>query len=399
VSNAVDLFSGIGWGFACKELGIHEHGIDIEPTVAATRAHLHWPSTMADIRELDPTDWAGVEGLIASPPCQSWSKAGKGEGLDDPRGQLVWQPLVWALAIKPKWVALEQVPPARGAFEQIAHRLSQEGYHTDVYELSSETFGVPQTRRRVFLTAHRDRRPRRPEPTHQRYVKGKARIEPVDMLGHLPWVSMAEALGPGMLDLRSGWMEPFDMADRPSPTVTATAGGETVWTMTKQRGAGMIERHGERPDREMDEPSFTIDAGEGRSGTRVRWQLKGGAHFNATVRDGDEPAPTITAHIGKDGDSWAFGRPSTTLCGSDSRVGAPKHHDAQGELHTGATTWEEAGPDKPVALTEAQGCRLMGFPDGTAEKLVGSTKAARWRLIGNAVAPPMVKPILADLTT
>ena len=62
------------------------------------------------------------------------------------------------------------------------------------HELSAETFGVAQTRRRVFMVAHRDRAPHRPAPTHQRYRKGRARVEPADMLGLLPWVSMAEAL-------------------------------------------------------------------------------------------------------------------------------------------------------------------------------------------------------------
>lgn len=121
--NVVDLFAGIGWGFACRELGLHEHGYDIEPTVTATREALGMKAETADVLDLDPADWAGVDGLIASPPCQSWSRAGKGLGLNDPRGQLVWQPLVWALAVRPRWVACEQVPEARGAFEVIAHRL------------------------------------------------------------------------------------------------------------------------------------------------------------------------------------------------------------------------------------------------------------------------------------
>ena len=131
--NVVDTFCGIGWAFACEDLGIDEHGIDIEPTVADTRTKLGWDTTTADILDLDPSDWAGCDGLIASPPCQSWSRAGKGAGLDDPRGQLVWQPLAWALAIRPRWVACEQVPEARGAFELIAHRLREHGYHADVW--------------------------------------------------------------------------------------------------------------------------------------------------------------------------------------------------------------------------------------------------------------------------
>lgn len=220
MNEAIDLFCGIGWGFACAELGIAEYGIDNEPTVIKTRDRLGWDGSCVDVLDIDLKLFVGVDGLIASPPCQSWSRAGKGLGLDDPRGQLVWQPLVWALAIRPRWVVCEQVPEARGAFELIAHRLREVGYHADVYELSAETFGVAQTRRRVFLVAHRDRAPHRPQPTHQRYRKGRARVEPVDMLGLLPWVSMAEALGDGP-------------------------------AMSKRMGAGMVERHGDRPDRQL----------------------------------------------------------------------------------------------------------------------------------------------------
>lgn len=324
----VDLFCGIGWGFACRELGIVEHGIDIEPTVAKTRERLGWETTCADILDLDPTDWAGVDGLIASPPCQSWSRAGKGAGLDDPRGALVWQPLVWALAIRPRWVACEQVPEARGAFELIAHRLREVGYHADVYELSAECFGVAQTRRRVFMVAHRDRAPRRPQPTHQRYRKGRTRVEPVDMLGLLPWVSMAEAIDYGFVE---------------RPALTVRGASET--------GGG----HG-------------MDGGSGARRT-----------IADAVRSG----------------SWAFSRPSTTVC-ADPRVSAPVHHD--GSQTAGAVEWTEAGEDKPIALTEAQGCALMGFPPGTEQHLEG-TKADRWRIIGNAVCPPVARAVLETLVS
>lgn len=358
----VDQFCGIGWGFACNDLGLEETGIDVEPTVELTRKSLGWErSVCADILDLDPMDWAGVDGLISSPPCQSWSRAGKGLGLDDPRGELVWQPLVWALAIRPRWVVCEQVPEARGAFELIAHRLREVGYHATTYTVSAETLGVPQTRLRVFLAAHRDRPVDRPTLTHQRYRKGRPRVAPVDMLGHLPWVSMAEALsmdfdemttnqncelGAGRteryaraadapaptltgnadrwkVDTRCNWMPEFDGEDRPSPTLTAVAGGKSQWTLRHIRGPGMAERHGDRPDREMTEPSFGVTCGMYRRDYLV---------------------------------SDAERRP----------------------------------------LTEAQGCALMSFPPGTAEHLQG-TKAERWKIIGNAVCPPVGRAVLATV--
>jgi hypothetical protein len=38
-----------------------------------------------------------------------------------------------------------------------------------------------------------------------------------------------------------------------------------------ERGAGMVERYGTRPTRDLDEPSFAITAGSGGSGTRLWW--------------------------------------------------------------------------------------------------------------------------------
>lgn len=346
----VDGFSGIGWGFACEELGLVEHGIDNEPTVGETRTRLGWTTTIADIRDLDPTDWSGVEGMIFSPPCQSWSRAGKGLGLADPRGQLVWTPLTWTLAARPRWVACEQVPEARGAFDLIAHRLREVGYHADVYYLSAECFGVPQTRRRVFLVAHADRQPARPQPSHTRYRKGRARDG--EMLGLAPWVSMAEAIGcpqgdecrlpcacaavPPLVvtnqtsDLGGGRSQ-RDARSTTLPSPTMTTNGR-LWSLRYRRGAGMVERHGQRPDRQLDEPSFCLTTGAATGGAKHQW--------------------------------WPAERPSTTVC--------------------------------PVALTEWQGCRLMGFPDRAVDALAGN-KGDRWRIIGNAVCPPVGRAVLATL--
>lgn len=361
---AVDQFCGIGWGFAARELGIEEYGIDIEPTVELTRKSLGWTDTVrADILDIDPLDYAGVEGIISSPPCQSWSRAGKGAGLDDPRGQLVWQPLVWALAIRPRWVVCEQVPEARGAYELIAHRLREVGYHATTYTISAETLGVPQTRLRVFMVAHRDRPVDRPALTHQRYRKGRARIEPADMLGHLPWVSMAEALGEiaplmqsnNKSELASGPEYYVRSTDLPSQTITS---GTRSAVLRYRRGAGMVERYGERPGRGLDEPSFCLTTGAATGGAKHQW--------------------------------WPAERPSTTVCAAP-RLGSPKHHD--GSQNAGAVPVEDAGADKPVALTEDQGCALMAYPAGTAEHLQGS-KADRWRIIGNGVCPPVARTVL-----
>ncbi|MFV0315858.1 MAG: DNA cytosine methyltransferase, partial [Microthrixaceae bacterium] len=149
------------------------------------------------------------------------------------------------------------------AFTRISADLQALGYSADVFEASAETFGAPQTRRRVYLVAHRDRPVGPPPTTHQAYVRGVAPVQPVDMLGHLPWVSMAEAIGVGF-------------RTRPALTLrsSSTSGG----------GHGMDGGSGAR--RAI---ARAIDRGEWHIRTNNR---PNGKDYQRRV--GSSPAPTLT---------------------------------------------------------------------------------------------------------
>lgn len=249
MTDVLDGFCGVGVGLGLAELGLTEHGIDSEPSVAETRERLGMSTTLADITTLDPHDWAGVEGAWFSPPCTDYSRAGKGLGLEGPTGQLVFEPIRWVESIRPRWVAMEQVPEARDAFRAMARHLEGLGYRACVVRLSAEEYGVPQTRERVYLLAHRDRAPVVPTPTHQQYHPRRPRVEPCDMAGLLPWVSMAEALGldEGLtVDTRCAFdgVPVTRSADSPALTVTSKIGGQWVFT----RPATPAGHH----DRQMD---------------------------------------------------------------------------------------------------------------------------------------------------
>lgn len=219
----VDLFAGAGgWEEGLCDLGHTALGIDNDRWACATARAAGHERLEADIAALDPLAFAPVWGLIGSPPCQAYSTAGRGLGrfdkprviacahelaaghdtradhlaeCADPRSLLTVEPLRWAVALRPRWVALEQVPPVLELWTLFAELLSVHGYHAIAGVLSAERYGVPQTRKRAYLIASLDGPVRLPEPTHRSYNPRRPDEVRDDERHLLPWVSMADALG------------------------------------------------------------------------------------------------------------------------------------------------------------------------------------------------------------
>ena len=180
----LDLFAGAGgWEEGLRPLGLSALGIEWERWACATAQAAGHARLQADLSTLDPQDFAPVWGLLGSPPCQAYSTAGKGLGaFDKPlviacahelaagndtrvarlsecrdrRSLLTVEPLRFALALRPRWVALEQVPAVLELWSLFAGLLAAHGYHTATGVLRAECYGVPQTRRRAFLLASLD---------------------------------------------------------------------------------------------------------------------------------------------------------------------------------------------------------------------------------------------------
>ncbi|WP_417556128.1 DNA cytosine methyltransferase [Microbacterium sp.] len=239
---AVDHFAGTGWGVACRWLGIREYGVEIMPEAIRTRRAVGFRTIYRDVWSGLSSRWLVPEHdlFIASPPCQTFSVAGRGEGrkaldqvlalivagtwkdpvalraaghdLGDDRTALVLTPLAHIWVHRPRMVALEQVPTVLPVWEAIADVLRGLGYSVWTGNLQAEMYGVPQTRKRAILMARLDGPVTPPSPTHSRYYsRTPGKLDP----GVLKWVSMAEALGWGM-------------TERPYPTIaTGTENGGT----------------------------------------------------------------------------------------------------------------------------------------------------------------------------
>jgi DNA (cytosine-5)-methyltransferase 1 len=416
---SVDLFAGPGgWEIGAHPLGLSPLGIERDRHVCRTRHAAGLGTLRARVEALDPLDFAPVDLLIASPPCPTFSNAGRRSGIDDMsvivecareigdgidgraslrtalsdrRSLLVVEPLRWALALRPTLIALEQVPPVLELWRFFADLLTlKAGYRTWSGILSAERYGVPQTRQRAFLLAALDRPVVPPPPTHTAYRPGEPARAEITIDGELaPWVSMADALGWG--DAAVGFARRNDLADggeyRARDLRSTSAPAQAV---TEKGRSWLI--HGNQPNatrRALDEPAATVAFGNAAAdvafvvSTGRDWKAGGDRSTSQSVDAASAPAPTVD---GK-GRWFADVRPATTVQG-DPRIAPPGHHGGG-----------NAGPNPPqmdgairVSLEDA--AVLQGFPRDYPWR---GTMTEKFRQVGNAVPPPLARAVLAAL--
>lgn len=288
-----ELFRGPGgWAEGLRLLGLTDIGLEWD-TAACRTAHAAGHATIqTDVAQYPTTQFVDqITGLIASPPCQAWSRAGKRGGLadqplvhqavhdlahgrdtraellaqcKDERSLLAAEPMRWLYDLRPEWVCLEEVPDVLPLFQQIAEVLRSWGYSVWVGVVNAADYGVPQTRRRAILIASRTRAVSAPTPTHSEH--GATGLFGDD----LPrWITMAEALGWGY-------------TDRPAPTVTgggtATGGPEPFGNATRQ---AMRKAMNDRKHWAWRKPAPTVSGTVGHVGGK---QAEG--HLNLSTEEG-----------------------------------------------------------------------------------------------------------------
>ena len=156
---AVDLFCGIG-GFhlAAQDLGIETiFACDLDKAAAQCYAANLGLEPHGDIRECkDKIPDHDV--LMAGFPCQPFSIIGKGAGLKDPRGALIYDVAEIAAEKKPAAIVLENVKRLnthqQGQTMKIIRGLfERHDYYVKSAVLNARNFGLPQRRERTIIVA------------------------------------------------------------------------------------------------------------------------------------------------------------------------------------------------------------------------------------------------------
>ncbi|AEJ44341.1 DNA cytosine methyltransferase [Alicyclobacillus acidocaldarius] len=210
---SVELFAGAG-GLAMgisnagfRHVGLYEWDRDACDTIRLNKERnvaqvQNWPIHQCDVRDVDFTQYQGIDLLAGGPPCQPFSLGGKHRGFKDHRN--MFPEMIRAVReIQPKVVLIENVKGLlrdtfAKYFEYILLQLSypeiaskenedwtdhlsrlerhhtkghHEGltYHVVFRLLNAADYGVPQKRERVFIVGFRSDLNIEwsfPEPTH-----------------------------------------------------------------------------------------------------------------------------------------------------------------------------------------------------------------------------------------
>ena len=273
-----------------------------------------------------------------SPPCSSFSTAGKREkgwgvvkkysDKEQRTDDLFFEYIRLIRGVRPKVFVAENVSglvkgTAKGYFLEILRELKASGYKVACKVLDAQWLGVPQARQRTIFVGVRDDlgiEPSFPKPLAYRYSVKDA----------IPWIVRAE-------HDTSGQFSVGDITNRPACTITTSA---------------HIFAH--VPVTDTDISKYAI----GREWDNLKPGQQSEKYFNLIRTDPDKPCPTICS---------SHGSPSIA-----------------GITH----------PTEKRKFTIQELKRIGGFPD---DFILTGNYSQQWERIGRAVPPVMMSHIAAEV--
>lgn len=362
----VSTFSGCGGsclGFRMAGFEVAWASEFVEAAREVYRLNHPTPLDERDIREVTPEDIllatnlevGELDVLEGSPPCASFSMAGKREkkwgevsaysDVEQRSDDLFFEYARLLRGLQPKCFVAENVKgltvgKAKGYFIEILEALEECGYQVEAQVLDAQWLGVPQRRQRVIFMGVRNDlgvAPSFPEPLPYRY-------------------SLREVLGVGVSFPRAEKTECRTRTDEDLPAPTVGAQGMRV---ELDEPAPTVLTHG-RPLTQselvaiVEGPSIENYA-IGKEAKNLRPGEGSDKYLNLVRPDESAPCPTVTQ-----------------LGGSNPGVASVIH------------------PDGTRKFSIAELKRICGFPDDF--QLTG-TYAQQWERLGRAVPPPMMAAV------
>lgn len=388
----VSIFSGVEAAtLAWEPLGWEPVAFsEIEPFPCAVLAE-RWPD-VPNLGDITKIDWkeeidGAIDLVVGGSPCQSFSVAGKREGLKGASG-LMFEYIRCVQELRPRWFLWENVPGALtsedgGAFGQLLREMDELGYSLAWRVLDAQFFGVAQRRRRLFLVGHLgaespaevlfepDCLSGNPQSSREKRKELARRAGRSAACAGFKYSAASRANTIGYAEEQANTLT----ADWHAPAVLPLSGTGQHYMAMSQYGtevAGCLTTRGDS--------SPCADRGQNivcMTGTQAHCHIS------------DEIAGCLTAHMGKDDAPVVVDGTNiqTYKCGGD---GAMVASETEGKP-TGAN------PMLVRRLTPLECERLQGFPDG--HTLIGwkgkpaeeCPDGPRYKAIGNSMAVPVMR--------
>lgn len=373
------LFSGCGGfdlGFRARgfcQCGAHDNDPD---AVENFSANLTGPVKNVDLTNGIPDEHSlvGVDAIIAGPPCQGFSTAGK-RFLHDERNQLL--PLTGRLArrINPKVLVVENVAGAlAGEHAQYWNELDSimrlGGYRTHTIRCQAAELGMAQIRKRILFFAWRTGRdigfviPTTAAGALRTVLAGASgqhNHNPKKLKrGGTDWqIARKIKTGQKLCNVRGG---PNAVATWDIPEVfgAVTKNERTILELLRR-----LRRQERRRDHGDADP-VSLPRLEAALGGRFR-QLIDALALKGYLRRVGEEVDLVGTFNGKFR-RLSWDKPS---CAVDTRFGSPRYF-----LH----------PAEERGFSVREAARLQGFGD---DYIFQGDENSHFRLIGNAVPPPL----------
>ena len=393
----VSLFSGIeaasvAWeGLGWEPVAYSE--IDPFPCAVLAERFPEVPN-LGDVKEIKWKRYRGnVDLVVGGSPCQSFSIAGKREGLDGASG-LMWEYVRCVREVRPRWLLWENVPGAlsssRGEdFRCLLDSLGDLGYGLAWRVLDAQFFGLAQRRKRLFV---------------------------VGRLGAEPPVQVLFEPGSLSGDFETGRKERARIAARSGGGAQGGRNATSTYKIITQYGASIAVNV--KPDTKQ-AYRFRLKRRAHALASSASMLIRGQCHDRRVVAfaqnsrdelryqgDGDVSG-ALSANPGIKQTTYVC---ESVYCAGDDSSKAAVDEDVAGTLHVGgspgyisAKTATQGRKYVVRRLTPTECERLQGFPDGWTKVPYRGKPAdecpdgPRYKALGNSMAVPVMEWIGARI--